>query len=32
MERRDALKNLGLSIGGITMSSTVVGLLQSCSG
>ena len=31
MERRDALKNLGLSIGGITMSSTVVGLLQSCS-
>ncbi len=32
MERRDALKNLGLSIGGITMSSTVVSLLQSCSG
>ena len=32
MERRDALKNLGLSIGGITMSSTVISLLQSCSG
>ena len=31
MERREALKNLGLSIGSISMSSAVVGILQSCS-
>ena len=30
MQRRQALKNIGLSIGGITMSSTIVGLIQSC--
>ncbi|MFK7934486.1 MAG: gluconate 2-dehydrogenase subunit 3 family protein [Saprospiraceae bacterium] len=30
MKRRNALKNIGLSLGAITMSSTVVGLLQSC--
>ncbi|MEN0051907.1 MAG: gluconate 2-dehydrogenase subunit 3 family protein [Bacteroidota bacterium] len=30
MKRRNALKNIGLSLGTITMSSTVVSLLQSC--
>lgn len=31
MERRDALKNIGLSFGAITMSSTLASLVQSCS-
>ena len=31
MKRRQALKNLGFSIGTITMTSTVVSLIQSCS-
>ena len=31
MQRREALKNIGLSFGAISMSSTVVGLIQSCS-
>lgn len=31
MKRRDALKNIGLSFGAITLSSTMVGLIQSCS-
>ncbi len=31
MQRREALKNIGLSFGAITMSSTVVSLIQSCS-
>jgi len=31
MERRDALKNIGLSLGAITMSSTLASLIQSCS-
>ena len=31
MKRREALKNIGLSFGAIAMSSTVVGLVQSCS-
>ncbi|MEM1324936.1 MAG: gluconate 2-dehydrogenase subunit 3 family protein [Bacteroidota bacterium] len=30
MDRRRALKNIGLSLGGLTISSTVAGLLQSC--
>lgn len=30
MQRRNALKNIGLSLGGITISSTVLSLLQSC--
>ncbi|WP_170863150.1 gluconate 2-dehydrogenase subunit 3 family protein [Pseudozobellia thermophila] len=30
MERRKALKNIGLSLGAITLSSSVVALLQSC--
>jgi len=31
MERRKALKNIGLSLGGITMSASVASMLQSCS-
>ncbi len=31
MQRRKALKNIGLSLGTITMSSTIVSLIQSCS-
>ncbi|TDI70739.1 MAG: gluconate 2-dehydrogenase subunit 3 family protein [Bacteroidetes bacterium] len=31
MKRREALKNIGLSLGAITMSSTVISLIQSCS-
>ena len=31
MQRREALKNIGLSFGAITMSATVVSLIQSCS-
>ena len=30
MKRREALKNLGLSLGTITITPTVLGLLQSC--
>ena len=30
MKRRNALKNIGLSLGAVTMSASVVGLLQSC--
>ena len=30
MKRRNALKNIGLSLGAVTMSATVVSLLQSC--
>ncbi|MEM6320169.1 MAG: gluconate 2-dehydrogenase subunit 3 family protein [Bacteroidota bacterium] len=30
MKRRNALKNIGLSLGAITMSATVASLLQSC--
>ena len=30
MQRRTALKNIGLSLGGLTLTPTVVGLLQSC--
>jgi len=30
MQRRNALKNIGLSVGGFTMSATVVGLMQGC--
>ena len=32
MERRQALKNMGLSIGAFALTPTVAGLLQSCSG
>jgi len=31
MKRREALKNIGFSFGAITMSSTIIGLVQSCS-
>ncbi len=31
MKRREALKNIGLSLGAITMSSTVISLIHSCS-
>ena len=31
MQRRDALKNIGLSLGAITMSSSIASLIQSCS-
>ena len=30
MQRRTALKNIGLSLGALTLSSTVVGLFESC--
>ena len=30
MDRRQALKNIGLSFGAVTMSSTLIGALQSC--
>lgn len=30
MQRRNALKNIGLSLGGITMSGTVISMLQGC--
>ena len=31
MQRRDAIKNIGLSLGAFTMTSSVASLLQSCS-
>ena len=30
MERRQALKNIGLSFGSITMSSGIISIIQSC--